>query len=83
MDGTATGQEVREFIGNAGQVLAVGFTKDGQSVLTGGEDGLLRLWRLDWHDVVALACARLQRDFSADERTLYVINGSAPTCAKP
>ena len=79
----ATGQELREFIGNAGQVSAVGFTKDGQSVLTGGEDGLLRVWRRDFQDIVALACARLQRDFSDDERQLFAINNSAPTCAKP
>jgi WD40 repeat protein len=75
-----TGQEVRQFIGNTGPVLAVAFTHDGQAVLTGGEDGVLRLWRLDYHEIMAMACARLQHDFSGEERKLYLISSSAPTC---
>ena len=39
-------------------------------------------WRTRLADVIAFTCQQLNRDLTADERTVYHIAGSAPTCDK-
>ena len=41
-----SGEEIRQFRGHLGGVLALELTSDGQRLLTAGEDGTVRLWDL-------------------------------------
>jgi WD40 repeat protein len=49
-DGTArlwdaqTGQEIRRFVGHAGQVFFADFSSDGKWIATGGDDNTARMW---------------------------------------
>jgi WD40 repeat protein len=38
-------QELMTLIGHANQVTSVTFSTDGQSLATGGDDGVVRIWR--------------------------------------
>jgi len=75
-----TGAELRRFIGHTGIVNTVAFSPDGKHVLTGSTDGTARLWDVDYHDTIRYLCARLVRDFTADERAQYGISNDGPTC---
>jgi WD40 repeat protein len=41
-----TGKQVRAFTGHTSQIVSVAFSPDGQSVLTGSQDGTARLWKI-------------------------------------
>src|SRR5262245_2822913 len=41
---TASGRELRRFLGHKGEVRCVAFAPDGKSLLSGGADGTARLW---------------------------------------
>jgi hypothetical protein len=49
-------------------------------VLTGGADGIVRLWHADLNDAIADLCSRVQRDFTPEERVQYGIPDDGPTC---
>src|SRR5262249_39704890 len=79
----ATGEPLRVFRGHTDVVNGVAFSPDGKEVLTGSGDRTARLWRVDEQDLIPLACARLARDLTPEERAVYGIAGDAPTCPKP
>jgi WD40 repeat protein len=85
-DGTArlwvtdTGQQLRIFAAENGEATVASFSPDGRQVVIGYEDGPVMLWHTDYHDFIADACAKVTRDFSAEERAAYGISGDAPTC---
>jgi len=60
--------------------MGVAFSPDSKRVLTGSTDGAARLWDVDYHDTIRYLCARLVRDFTADERAQYGISKDGPTC---
>jgi WD40 repeat protein len=78
-----TGQQLRQFYGHSGRVDSVAFSPDGKYILTGSTDGTARLWDTDYHDTIRFACSLLWRDFTNEERTLYNLSDSMPTCPKP
>ena len=47
------------------------FSPDGSRLVTASADHTARLWRVRTADVLALADARLKRDFTEAERTRY------------
>jgi WD40 repeat protein len=84
-DGTArlwdlrSGTVVRQFVGHTGPIRNLAFSTDGRLLLT-AENRATYLWQVAMDDVIATACAQLQRDFTADERSFYDIAAAAPTC---
>jgi WD40 repeat protein len=79
----ATGAELRRFGEYNDQVTFVAFTPDGRGVLAASLDGSVRLWRTNLQEVIRLACARVPRDLTAEERSQYHIPDSARICAPP
>lgn len=45
----ATGRCVRTFDGHTGIVGSVAVTMDGRFVVSGGDDGTVRIWEIDWN----------------------------------
>jgi WD40 repeat protein len=74
-----TGIEVRRFgsVGSLGYVWSVGFSPDGKTILIGTSDGVVRLWPTAYHDMIALACQHVTRDFTAEERAQYGLGEGA------
>jgi WD40 repeat protein len=42
-----TGMELKQFVGHTGNVWCVAFSSDGNRVLSGSQDGTLRIWSVD------------------------------------
>jgi hypothetical protein len=58
------------------------FYSDGRYILTAHDDEIVRVWHLDINETVSVLCARLLRDFTAEERTQYGIPDDAPACPR-
>jgi WD40 repeat protein len=78
---TATGEQVREFADHASHVMFAGFGDNGDSVVTADIQAIYR-WRTRLDDVIGFTCAELTRDLTTEERELYGIKDTAPTCPK-
>jgi len=61
----------------------MGFSKDGRKLISTGDDGTIRIWRLMYDDLVELACQTAGRQFSAQEVQDYLGNDDHDkvTCA--
>jgi len=79
----ATRTELRRYVHPQRLYNSIAFTPDGRYVLTASTDGTARLWDVDINDTIADLCARLQRDFTAEERAQYGIPDDGPTCPAP
>jgi WD40 repeat protein len=79
----ATGQEIRRFTGFAATVSAANLTPDGKRVAFGFTDGTVRFEPVDNKESVSWLCGKLWRDLTADERALYEIKDTEPTCPNP
>jgi WD40 repeat protein/class 3 adenylate cyclase len=79
-----SGQEVRR-ISSPDQGLAfLGFSIDDKRLLVNYQDGTVWQTDLDYHDTIKYLCAQLGgRDFTDQERALYSITDTQPTCPKP
>ncbi len=75
-----TGEEVRTLSGHDSAIWSATFSPDSKYVLTGSFDGTARLWEVDYHDFVVSVCARLLRDFTAEELIQVHIADQEPTC---
>ena len=54
---------------------------DPDVIAAGGyPSGLIKMWDVDYHDMIALACSKVTRDFTAEERIQYDLSNGAPTC---
>jgi WD40 repeat protein len=76
------GLKLRILIGHTKPVNNLAFSPDGQLLLTGSEDGTVRLWNISYQSLIAQACQRLSRDLTDAERQQYDIDDTAPTCPK-
>jgi WD40 repeat protein len=77
----ATGQEIRRFAGfPSGVVSTGGFSPDGKRIVVSLADGTVQFEPVDYRESVSWLCGKLWRDFSADERDLYEIKDTRPTC---
>ena len=74
-----SGQVIRQFVGHTSALLFAGFSADGRYVLTGDTQAAY-IWRTALEDIIAFTCTQLSRDFTLDERQLYIITDAAPTC---
>ena len=77
---TTTGQIVRTLVGHTDIVFSVAFTPDGKHLITGSRDKTVRIWEVDYHDLVNAACKLLSRDFTSEERTQFDVTDVEPTC---
>jgi WD40 repeat protein/transcriptional regulator with XRE-family HTH domain len=75
-----TGQEIRRFTGPPYFLSNVTFSPDGKYILTASQDGTAQLWLTDLDDTIRAVCALLTRDLTSDERILFGISDSGPTC---
>jgi WD40 repeat protein/DNA-binding SARP family transcriptional activator len=78
----ATGQLVRVFNGPRGYSQVDDISPDGKQVLIEYDDQSVHLFDVDYHDMIRYACSRLVRDLTADEKDVYHITDTAPTCPK-
>jgi WD40 repeat protein len=53
--------------GNTSNVFGVSFSPDGQTLVTAGGDGTIRMYTLQLEDLVALAQSRVTRVFTIEE----------------
>jgi WD40 repeat protein/DNA-binding SARP family transcriptional activator len=74
-----TGQLVRVFTGPHG-FASIHLSPDDKFVLIGYEDQTVHLYDVDYHASIRYACTRLLRDLTSDERNVYGIEDSEPTC---
>jgi DNA-binding beta-propeller fold protein YncE len=71
-----SGAEMRGFRSES-YVGSVAFSPDGKTVLVGSQSGMVRLWPVSIEDTVALACSKVTRDFTAEERAQYGLGEGA------
>lgn len=71
---------IQIFRGHTAGVNSMAFSPDGTAALTGSWDGTARLWDMDYHNFVNYACTRVFRDLTEEERRMYSITDSTPTC---
>jgi sugar lactone lactonase YvrE len=73
-----SGAEVRGFTGGENYVGSVAFSPDdGKIVLVGIQGGSVRLWPASIEDTVTLACSKMIRDFTTEERAEYGLGEGA------
>jgi WD40 repeat protein len=56
------------------------FSPDGETFVTGSDDGTARMWSVDYRDTTNYLCSSLLRDFTDAERAQYDIKDNSPTC---
>lgn len=80
----AAGRRLRTLVApNGGRVSAAVFAPDGRTLITSTPDGQLHTWPRDADELIRQVCAQLVRDLTPDERALYNIKDSTPTCPAP
>jgi WD40 repeat protein len=78
----ATEQLVRVFDGPRGISWIDDISPDGRQILIEYDDQLVHLFDVDYHDTIRYACSRLVRDLTVEEKDVYHILLTAPTCPK-
>ena len=68
-------------VGHESPVYFIGFADNGHTIVTGDSHNVYR-WRSFLADVIAFKCSQLTRDLTSDERALYRITDTNPTCEK-
>jgi WD40 repeat protein/class 3 adenylate cyclase len=80
----AAGRRLRTLVApDGGRISAALFAPDGRTLITSTPDGQLHTWPRDADELIRQVCAQLVRDLTPDERALYNIKDSAPTCPAP
>jgi len=78
-----TGGELRRYTGHSVQVTSVAFSPDGRTILSASIDGTARLWEATpYPDIIRAVCERIVRDLTPDEREIYLIEDTTPTCPR-
>lgn len=80
----STGQQLRLFPSHTNAAIANAiFAPDGRSVVVGSFDGVAQRTPTDLDDLIHSVCGRLLRDLTDEERTIYGIANTEPTCQAP
>jgi len=74
------GPAIRQFVGHTDNVQTVAFSPDGRLLITASRDRTARIWRVDYTEVIQLACSMLPRDLTPEEREFYAISAEGSTC---
>lgn len=77
----ASGREVRLIHARDTLITAVTFSPDARLLITGDADGNVAFWPRTTESLIALVCAKLQRDATPSERAQYQLPNVA-ICAK-
>jgi WD40 repeat protein/class 3 adenylate cyclase len=76
----ASGQEIRRFAGFSSGVLGTDIAPDGKRIVVGLSDGTVHVAPVDYRESMSWLCGKLWRDLTADERALYEVKDTKPTC---
>jgi WD40 repeat protein len=77
----ATGTQLRTFPSHGNvAVSSVAYAPDGHQVLIGSSNGVAQLDTVELDALVQDVCARLLRDFTDQEWTVYGLPETRPTC---
>lgn len=76
----ATGREVRRLVGYAGTVSGLAFTPQGEALALGSSDGAVILNPVTLEAQKRLACGRVLRDLTPEERFAFEITHAEPSC---
>jgi WD40 repeat protein len=75
-----TDREVRRYTFTT-TIWGAAFSPDGSRIAFGSYDGDgVYVVQTDLEDEIRALCARLSRDFTAEERALYNVDDTDPTC---
>ncbi len=79
----ATGKEVRRFPGHDNNAaMYLDYSPDGKRVAVASSDGTVEFSDVDLEVLVGSVCSRVLRDFTGEERTVYSVGDSTPTCER-
>lgn len=68
-----TGKQVRIFTGHEDSLWQMGFSPDGQTIVSSSADRTIRIWCVHLRDVIAKAREMLPRELSPSELSEYGI----------
>ncbi|GBU28314.1 hypothetical protein R84B8_01872 [Treponema sp. R8-4-B8] len=77
---TATGQEVKTFLGHTGTITSAAFSFDGQFIISGSVDKTVKLWNVETGEEIktfsGYNASVTSVAFSPDEKTIFSSSGS-------
>ncbi|HRE46929.1 MAG TPA: TIR domain-containing protein [Aggregatilineales bacterium] len=75
-----SGRLIRQLIGHRDFVNSARFSPEGLHIVSGGQDGTIRLWDTAVMGMVDYACSRLFGDLTKEELVTFGISDTTPSC---